>query len=223
MAAVHERFAFDIKAAGAAGAAVAGADEAGRGCLAGPLVAACVCFDYAVLGGEQLHELQGLDDSKRLSPERREALYSRILCHAREVTVIFRSAATIDRDGLHRSNLGALGVAIERLDPAPDLALIDGFRLPACRREHRALVGGDHLSAAIAAASVIAKVTRDRVMRALHAAFPVYGFDRHVGYATAEHRAAIVTHGVCELHRLSFNSVAYQQLGLDLEPDRPAR
>ena len=108
------------------------------------------------------------------------------------------------------------------MDPAPDVALVDGFPLPDCAREHRAVVGGDHLSAAIAAASIVAKVTRDRVMRGLHESYPAYGFDSHVGYATAVHQAAICEHGVCELHRLSFASVAYQQLGLGLgaSPDR---
>ncbi len=107
--------------------------------------------------------------------------------------------------------------ALERLDPAPDVALVDGFPLPDCAREHRAVVGGDHLSAAIAAASIVAKVTRDRVMRGLHESYPAYGFDHHVGYATAVHQTAICEHGVCELHRLSFASVAYQQLGLGLD------
>ena len=98
---------------------------------------------------------------------------------------------------------------------------MDGFRLPGCARDHRAVVGGDRLSAAIGAASIVAKVSRDRVMHALHDAYPDYGFDHHVGYATAGHQAAIVEHGVCELHRLSFASVAYQQLGLGLEGRTP--
>ena len=131
--------------------------------------------------------------------------------------MVLFSPATIDRDGLHRCNLRGLARALERLDPAPDVALVDGFPLPDCARDHRAVVGGDHLSAAIAAASIVAKVTRDRVMRGLHASYPAYGFDHHVGYATAVHQTAICEHGVCELHRLSFASVAYQQLGLGLD------
>ncbi len=222
MAAVNERFAFDLAAAGADGAAVGGADEAGRGCLAGPIAAAAVCLDYAALGEVGRKALSGLDDSKRLTRPRREALYDEILRFARQVVVVLYSPATIDRDGLHRCNLRGLGRAIERLTPAPDVTLVDGFRLPDCAREHRAVVGGDGLSAAIAAASIVAKVTRDGVMRGLHESFPAYGFDSHVGYATAMHRAAICEHGVCELHRLSFVSVAYQQLGLGLgsTPDR---
>jgi len=214
---VNERFAFDLAAAGADGAAVAGADEAGRGCLAGPIAAAAVCLDYAVLGEADLAALSGLDDSKRLTRPRREALYHEIVRLSRQVVVVLFSPATIDRDGLHRCNLRGLARAIERLDPAPDVALVDGFRLPECAREHRAVVGGDRLSAAVAAASIVAKVTRDRVMCGLHETYPMYGFDRHVGYATAVHQEAICEHGVCELHRLSFASTAYQQLGLGLE------
>ena len=213
---MNERFAFDLAAAGAEGAAVAGADEAGRGCLAGPLVAAAVCLDYAVLGEADYEALAGLDDSKRLSAARREALYTEILARARQVVVVGFSSGTIDREGLHRCNLAALAAALEKLDPAPATALVDGFALPACRRPHRAVVGGDRRSAAIGAASIVAKVTRDRVMHALHLAYPEYGFDHHVGYATAAHQAAIVAHGVCALHRMSFDSVAYQQLGLEL-------
>jgi ribonuclease HII len=214
---VNERFAFDLAAAGADNATVAGADEAGRGCLAGPLVAAAVCFDYGELDDAGLDALSGLDDSKRLTRLRREALYAEVVKHARQVVVVSFSPATIDRDGLHRCNLGALARAVERLDPAPHVTLVDGFRLPGCPREHRAVVGGDRLSAAIAAASIVAKVSRDRVMRTLHDTYPEYGFDSHVGYATAAHQAAITEYGICELHRLSFGSVAYQQLGLGLD------
>jgi ribonuclease HII len=213
---VFEKFAFDLTAAGKEGAAVAGADEAGRGCLAGPLAAAAVCLDYAALDEAGREALSGLDDSKRLTRERREALYEHIFRLSSQVVVVLFSPATIDRDGLHRSNLRALSRCLELLDPEPDVALVDGFRLPGCTRDHRAVVGGDRLSAAVAAASIVAKVTRDRVMRGLHDRYPEYGFDSHVGYATAVHQAAICEHGVCELHRLSFASVAYQQLGLDL-------
>ena len=213
---VSEKFAFDLAAAGKDGAAVAGADEAGRGCLAGPIAAASVCLDYAALVAAGREALTGLDDSQRLTRDRRVALYGHIIRLSRQVVVVLLSPATIDRDGLHRCNLRALGRCLELLDPVPDVALVDGFRLPACTREHQAVVGGDRLSAAVAAASIVAKVTRDRVMCGLHDSYPQYGFDSHVGYATAVHQAAICEHGVCELHRLSFASVAYQQLGLDL-------
>lgn len=217
---MNERFAFDVARAG--GATLAGADEAGRGCLAGPLVVAAVCFDYSAFDDAAFDALDGLHDSKRLTPARREALFVEVLRRARQVVVVCCSPGTIDREGLHRCNLGSLSGAVEAILPAAAVTLIDGFRLPGCRVPHEAVVGGDGRSAAIAAASVIAKVTRDRVMRRLHAAHPQYGFDRHVGYATRVHQDAIVAHGVCELHRLSFASVAYRQLGLALEEELPS-
>jgi ribonuclease HII len=213
---MNDRFAYDAALAGKA--LVAGADEAGRGCLAGPLVAAAVCFDLAALAGEDYAALAALDDSKKLTRRTREALYDEILRRARQVVLVSCSPATIDAVGLHRCNIALLGRAAEALRPRPAVVLVDGFVLPGCACEHRQVVGGDGLSASIAAASVIAKVTRDRVMARLHDAYPQYGFDRHVGYATAAHQEAIVEHGVCVLHRLSFASVAYQQLGLGLEP-----
>lgn len=219
VAEASEKFAFDLAAAGRDGAAVAGADEAGRGCLAGPLAVAAVCLDYAALDEAGCEALSGLDDSKRLTRERREELYDHIFRLARQVVVVLTSPATIDGDGLHRCNLRALARCLERIAPAPDVAIVDGFRLPDCGCEHQAVVGGDRLSAAVAAASIVAKVTRDRVMRGLHPSYPQYGFDSHVGYATTAHQEAICEHGVCELHRLSFASVAYQQLGLDLGAD----
>jgi len=212
---VNQRFAFDLGLAG--GATVAGADEAGRGCLAGPLVAAAVCFDYSVLDDVDFDALDRLDDSKKVAKARRGALYDEILRRARQVVIVCCSAGTIDRDGLHRCNLSSLARAVEGIAPEAAVTLIDGFSLPECRRAHRAIVGGDGRSAAIAAASVVAKVTRDRLMLRLHLSHPQYGFDRHVGYATAAHHDAIVAHGVCELHRLSFASAAYRRLGLTLE------
>jgi ribonuclease HII len=214
----NPRFAFDIEVGG--GGAVAGADEAGRGSLAGPLVTAAVCLDYRSMGRAALRDLQGLDDSKRLSRPQRQALYPVILRHARQVSVVSYSQHTVDREGLHRCNLAGLASALEALEPHPGVRLVDGFALPGSALAHRAVVGGDARSAAIAAASIIAKVTRDQIMIALHARYPVYGFDCHVGYATRAHQQAILTHGVCELHRLSFASVAYSQLELilDVEP-----
>jgi ribonuclease HII len=217
---VNERFAFDLARGGRP--QVAGADEAGRGCLAGPLVAAAVCFDYAAFTEEDYAALDALDDSKRLAPERRSSLYREVLRRAREVCVVAFSPRTIDACGLHVTNLAALARALERLRPAPAAALVDGFPLPVCAVPHEAVVGGDHTSAAIAAASVVAKVTRDRLMRRLHERHPQYGFDHHFGYATEVHHAAIAEHGVCELHRLSFQSVAYRQLGLPLREGHSA-
>ena len=213
----NERFAFDLKLVGRG--TLAGADEAGRGCLAGPLVAAAVCFDYASFDDADFAALDDLNDSKRLTPERRDELYSLVLSRARQAVVVACAPGTIDKRGLHVCNLASLARAIEAIEPAPDVALVDGFALRECARPHEAVVGGDGLSAGIAAASIVAKVTRDRLMATLHERFPEYGFDHHVGYATEVHHDAILEHGVCELHRMSFASVAYQQLGLlDVAP-----
>ena len=219
---MNERFAFDLDLVGRA--AVAGADEVGRGDQRAGEASAAVCFDYAVMDDADLAALDRLDDSKKIPKARRAALYDEILRRARQVVIVCVSAGTIDRDGLHRCNLAALSGAVEGIVPPPRVTLIDGFRLPGCRREHRAIVGGDGRSAAIAAASVVAKVTRDRLMRRLHLSHPQYGFDRHVGYATVAHHEAIAAHGVCALHRLSFASIAYRQLGLTFEREEsPAR
>ncbi|MCX6372622.1 MAG: ribonuclease HII [Actinobacteria bacterium] len=217
---MNERFAFDLDLSGRG--TVAGADEAGRGCLAGPLVAAAVCFDYAALDDADLAALDRLDDSKKVPKARRAVLYHEVLLRARQVVIVCCSVGAIDRDGLHHCNLAALARAVEGIMPEPGLTLVDGFALPGCRRAHRAIVGGDGRSAAIAAASVVAKVTRDRLMGRLHLSHPQYGFDHHVGYATAAHNEAIAAHGVCELHRLSFASVAYRQLGLTFAREEPA-
>jgi ribonuclease HII len=193
---------------------VAGTDEAGRGALAGPLVAAAVLFDYRLLQGRVCAPLAQLDDSKTRTLAQREELYDAVLRCATRVSVIVAPAREVDRRGVHRANLSALARALHGLDaPLDALLLSDGFRVPLERR-HRAIVGGDGTSAAIAAASIIAKVTRDRLMRRLHADYPDYGFDGHVGYSTPKHRAALVRHGPCPLHRRSFATVGALQLSL---------
>ncbi len=212
----NTRFDFDLGLC--AGSTVAGADEAGRGSLAGPLVAAAVCLDYARLSQDDFAALEALDDSKKLSRPVRALLYREILRRARQVTVTCCSPRTIDRDGLHRCNLAALAAALAAIAPVANVALVDGFRLPQGAPPHQAVVGGDGRSAAIAAASIVAKVTRDRLMIAMHERFPSYGFDHHVGYATRVHQEAIAAHGVCDLHRLSFACTAYEQLELKLNP-----
>ena len=194
---------------------VAGADEAGRGCLAGPLVAAAVLLDYETLSNADRRALSGLHDSKQMTEERRLDMYPCVLRAASRVSVVVRSAAGIDRRGLHNTNIEALSVALERLaPPAEAVCLSDGFSLPRCPVPHRAVVQGDATSAAIAAASVIAKVTRDRYMREAAQEHPHWGFDEHVGYSTPEHRAAIEQIGISPLHRRSFQSVAYCQVSL---------
>ena len=193
---------------------VAGADEAGRGCLAGPLVAAAVLFDYEKLTLADLRSLSALNDSKQHNMEMREMLYPRVMRAATAVSVTSRCVRGIDERGLHKTNLAALSDMLRRVGVPGCLCLSDGFPVPATGFEQRPVVGGDATSAAIAAASIIAKVTRDRYMRRIDALHPGWDFAGHVGYSTPEHRAAIEKLGVSPLHRMSFQSMAYQQLAL---------
>jgi ribonuclease HII len=190
---------------------LAGADEAGRGSLAGPLVAAAVVLDYRTA---PFTNLQGLTDSKLLSPEAREEMYEGILRSAAHVSWVACCPGTIDRVGLHRCNLSALSGALEILERQYAFAVVDGFDLGRPDLLARAIVGADYKRAVVAAASVVAKVVRDRLMRTLAPAHPEYGFEEHVGYATERHRDALRRHGPCGLHRLSFQGVCAPQLGL---------
>lgn len=193
---------------------VAGADEAGRGCLAGPLVAAAVLFDYERLRPADVRTLASLNDSKQQTPASREELYPLILRVAARVAVVSRCARGIDGRGLHVTNLAALRDALAQVACEGAICLSDGFPVADVGHDQRAVVGGDARSAAIAAASVIAKVTRDRYMQRADGLHPGWEFASHVGYATPEHRAAIERLGVTPLHRMSFQSAAYQQLTL---------
>ncbi len=188
---------------------VAGADEAGRGSLAGPLVVAGVLFDYGALQGSRTRPLALLNDSKQVEPEVRERLLRAVLIAAAQVSVRIIPACDIDRHGLHRSNLGGLRAVLADLAPTAEICLVDGFRLGPLAPPHRAVVDGDTRSAAIAAASIVAKVTRDRIMRRLDALHPRYGFSRHVGYITPSHSAAVREHGPCDQHRLSYAAKCY--------------
>lgn len=193
---------------------VAGADEAGRGCLAGPLVAAAVLFDVDALTTRALRALSRLNDSKQHSIEVREELFPIVLRTAVKVCVVSRSAPTIDARGLHKTNIAALRDALLGVACPGCLCLSDGFPVGEIGHEQRAIVEGDATSAAIAAASIIAKVTRDRYMKRADKLHPGWEFAAHVGYSTPEHREAIQRLGVSPLHRLSFQSTAYQQLAL---------
>ena len=193
---------------------VAGADEAGRGSLAGPLVAAAVLIDYDSLSLRDRRALGELDDSKQRSAEDRERLYPCVMRAATRVAVTARCVRGIDARGLHVTNLGALRRSLERVAVPGATFLVDGFRIPGWEVEHQAVVDGDARSAAIAAASVVAKVTRDRYMHRIAADFPDFNFAGNVGYSTPEHRAAIMAHGPSALHRRSFQSIAYSQLEL---------
>jgi ribonuclease HII len=191
---------------------VAGADEAGRGSLAGPLVVAGVLLDYAALRGHRVRPLALLNDSKQVTPDERERLYTAVMGCASRVSVRVIPSGQIDRAGLHRSNLWGLRTVLADLTPPADVCLVDGFRLGPAAPPHTVVVDGDTRSAAIAAASIIAKVTRDRLMRRLDALYPRYGFSSHVGYITPAHTAAVLEHGPCEQHRLSFAARAYGEL-----------
>jgi ribonuclease HII len=197
---------------------VCGADEAGRGCLAGPLVAAGVLFDLEQLTLADRRALSALNDSKQHDPEARAALYPIVLRVAVRTRVVSRCAPGIDARGLHRTNLAALRDALRGVSaglPRDEvLCLSDGFAVGDCGAPSRAVVGGDATSAVIAAASIIAKVSRDRFMVRADQRHPGWEFAEHVGYSTPEHRDAIRRIGVSPLHRLSFQSAAYQQLEL---------
>ena len=196
---------------------VAGADEAGRGSLAGPLVAAGVLFDYDALTTRELRSLSALNDSKQHTCETREELFPLVMRSAARVVVVSRCVRGIDSYGLHKTNLAALRDAVAAVTSGVRrevICLTDGFPVADFGRPQRAIVDGDATSAAIAAASIVAKVTRDRYMRRADAEHPGWSFSEHVGYSTPEHREAIIRKGVSPLHRLSFQSLAYQQLAL---------
>jgi ribonuclease HII len=193
---------------------IAGADEAGRGCLAGPLAAAAVLFDMEALGVREVRALSALNDSKQHDAEAREELYPVVMRTAVKVVVVSRCVRGIDGYGLHKTNLAALRDALATVARPGCLCLVDGFAVPDFGYPQRAIVDGDCKSAAIAAASIVAKVTRDRFMHRADALHPGWEFRSHVGYSTPEHRDAIQRQGVSPLHRLSFQSTAYQQLAL---------
>jgi ribonuclease HII len=190
---------------------VAGADEAGRGSLAGPLVTAAVLFDYEFLRDHRVRPLGLLNDSKQLQLSQREQLFRAVTGCAERIAVRIIPPRVIDRDGLHRSNLRGLRETLADLCPPAEACLVDGFRLGKLAPEHTAVVDGDTKSAAIAAASIIAKVVRDRAMRRMDALYPHYGFASHVGYITPGHSAVVRDRGPSEIHRLSFEARSYAE------------
>ena len=176
---------------------VAGVDEVGRGCLAGPVVAAAV-----VLHPDR--HIPGVCDSKAVQAPERERLYDKILTSAVAWAVAAADPAEIDRINIHQASLRAMQRAVLALAPLPDIVLVDAFRVPDLPMAQRGVLHGDRRCSAIAAASIVAKVTRDRQMLELHARDPRYGFDRHKGYATADHLDAVARFGYSEVHRRSF-------------------
>ncbi|HEX6469352.1 MAG TPA: ribonuclease HII [Streptosporangiaceae bacterium] len=183
--------------------AVAGVDEAGRGACAGPLVVGAV-----ILPTTRRKWIEGLTDSKLLTPRRREEIYADVVERAVAWSAVIIPCTDVDRIGLHRCNIAGMRRAIAHLDIRPSFVLSDGFRVPGLDVPSLAVPKGDRAAACVAAASVIAKVTRDRLMVRLHDRYPTYGFDAHKGYITREHSTALALHGPCPEHRFSFVNVA---------------
>jgi ribonuclease HII len=176
---------------------VAGCDEVGRGCLAGPVIAAAV-----VLHPDR--HIPGVCDSKAVPAVERERLYDQILAAAVAWAVGAADPSEIDRINIHQASLRAMQRAVLQLAPLPDIVLVDAFRVPDLPMAQRGVLHGDRRCSAIAAASIVAKVTRDRQMMDLHGRDPRYGFDRHKGYATADHLEAVARFGYSDVHRRSF-------------------
>jgi ribonuclease HII len=180
---------------------VAGVDEVGRGCLAGPVMAAAVVLHPGRL-------VSGVSDSKAVPAEEREELYAEITGSAVAWAVASLDPVEIDRLNIHQASLRAMQRAIMLLTPLPDIVLVDAFRVPDLPMAQRRVLHGDRRCSAIAAASIVAKVTRDRQMRELHDRDPRYGFDRHKGYATSDHLDAVARYGYSDVHRRSFRASA---------------
>jgi len=184
---------------------LAGVDEAGRGPLAGPVVAAAVVLPPGA-------RIAGVDDSKRLPPQERRRLFEVIRERAVGVGVAVVDHVTIDRINILEATRLAMGRALAALDVEPELVLTDFVAVPGLSCPQRNLVDGDRRSASVAAASIVAKVTRDRIMEEADREFPLYGFGRHKGYATPEHREALERHGPCPLHRRTFAGIWNQMV-----------
>ena len=192
---------FDREKSGRGRRLLGGVDEAGRGCWAGPVVAAAVILPDGWCP-------DGLDDSKVLTSRQREAYYEEIQASAISWGACAVSSREIDRINILRATLRAMAGAVARLNPRPELVLVDGLQVPEIPMPAEALVKGDATSAAIAAASVVAKVLRDRVMAAWDRHYPGYGFASHKGYGAATHREALAALGPCPLHRFSYRPIA---------------
>ncbi|MGB6161846.1 MAG: ribonuclease HII [Pseudonocardiaceae bacterium] len=199
---------------------VAGVDEAGRGACAGPLViAACV------LRPADVAALTGLTDSKLLTAARREHYHGLIVARALSRSVVVVPPEEVDELGVHVANLEGMRRAVAGLAVHPGYVLTDGFPVPGLTAPNMAVIGGDRVAACVAAASVLAKVTRDRIMDELHERMPWYGFAEHKGYCTSEHNASLLTHGPCAEHRFSYANIALAARlhGLSAAPRRSAR
>jgi ribonuclease HII len=185
---------------------VAGADEAGRGACAGPLVVAA-----AILPSGRRGEVSGLADSKSLLPATRERIYDEIVARASAYAIVVVPAMEVDQRGLHVCNIAGMRRALAALAPDPEYVLTDGFAVAGIGRPGLAIWKGDQVAACVAAASVLAKVTRDRIMVELDGSFPRYGFAEHKGYVTSDHAEALRRYGPCAQHRFSYVNVAASQ------------
>lgn len=197
---LYKLFNFEREVKGAGFASVAGLDEVGRGTLAGPVVAAAVILPLDIF-------IDGLNDSKRLSPAKRDRLFDEISSRARSFGIGVVQSSRIDEVNIYRATCEAMVKALASMPEKPDFLLIDGLRLPGIGPNQLPIIKGDSLSASIAAASIIAKVTRDRTMVQYEQIYPGYGFAAHKGYATAAHIDALKKHGPCPIHRRSFRPV----------------
>jgi ribonuclease HII len=185
---------------------IGGMDEAGRGPLAGPVVAAMVILDRTFVDDpEALEALKEIKDSKKISPAKRKRIFKEIKEHCPRMGVGISANDTIDRMNILQASFLAMKKAINDIQDKPDMILLDGkFRIPNCSFDQKTVIDGDAKVFSIAAASIIAKVTRDEIMEKYHERYPEYGFDRHKGYGTKQHMEAIRQYGPCQIHRRSF-------------------
>jgi len=195
---------------------IAGVDEAGRGACAGPLVAGAVVLPPGKAG-----IVPGLADSKLLTAAARERVYDEVVARALTWSVVVIPVGELDARGMHVTNIEALRRAVSALDPSPDYVLTDGFPVPGLTRPGLAVWKGDRVAACVAAASVLAKVTRDRIMAELHEDLPMYGFDEHKGYCTGSHGEALAEHGPSAAHRWSYVNVASAGLAHGMRAPHP--
>ena len=196
----NDLLAYEMDACEKGYAKIAGIDEAGRGPIAGPVVSAAVIIPLSSY-------IEGVTDSKQLTPKKRDLLYKKIYEHALSVGIGIVDPAEIERINILKASLLSMAMAVQNLSPQPDFLLVDGiFQIPYTLPQ-MAVPRGDCLSLSVAAASIIAKVTRDRLMEKYHYEYPEYGFDRHKGYPTREHKEAVRRFGCCPIHRKSFKGV----------------
>jgi ribonuclease HII len=186
---------------------IAGVDEVGRGALAGPVIAAAVILDLNNIPS-------GLNDSKKLSAKARERLVKEIKEKALGISIAEISAIEIDETNIHKASLKAMSKAVLGLNPLPEYILVDGFAIPKMEIPQKAIIKGDSLSVSIAAASIIAKVARDRLMQEYDLTWPEYGFSKHVGYGTADHLAKLRKYGASKIHRKTFHGVLEEPQGV---------